>query len=205
MRGARLRGESGAMQYRIHEIAGGVAGERTSSSIRSVRAGSKRENQDARVRIAKSGDGLGPIFPVAIGLALFAPDALAILDKARTANAANDFTVQNFESRPHLYDSKLLRPRAPRPLLCVRECACVAAALQFFQRRHQRFRRRQFGGGPVHRFEPALCRNQPLRARLGFPISLFGSCTSGHTEYYLPCSTPCLPILHFPRLASLLN
>ncbi len=64
VRGRRLIGESGLVQDRIHEFAGGIAGERTSGAVGAVGAGSEAEHQHARVGIAEARDGLSPIFPI---------------------------------------------------------------------------------------------------------------------------------------------
>jgi len=60
-------------------------------------AGSKSEHEHASMRIAEAGNGLAPIFVVAVGAALLARDALSIFHEARTARAGDDFAIQNLE------------------------------------------------------------------------------------------------------------
>ena len=54
---ARLAGQAKRVQDRIHEIPGAVAGKGAASAIGSMGTRGKAEDQDARARIAKAGDG----------------------------------------------------------------------------------------------------------------------------------------------------
>ena len=97
--GRGLVGESGLVQHGIHEVAGSVAGEWASGAIGAVSAGSQSHDQDAGLGIAESGDGLAPVFPVAVGAALLAGDLLAIGNQARTASAGDHVPVENGKPR----------------------------------------------------------------------------------------------------------
>jgi len=87
------------VQHGIHEVAGSVAGEGASGAIGAVSAGSEAHDQDAGQRIAESGNGLAPVFPVAIRTALLAGDLLTIANQARTASAGDHVPVENGKPR----------------------------------------------------------------------------------------------------------
>jgi len=62
-----------------------------------MRARRQPDNQQLRLRVAKSRHRLTPIRPVPIRKALFARNAFAILDKTRALSANNDFLVQQVQ------------------------------------------------------------------------------------------------------------
>src|SRR5208337_1115860 len=95
-RGGQQR-KSGFVQHRVHEVAGGVSGERAAGAIGAVGAGSESEHEDAGMGIAEAGNGLAPVLAVAESAALLAGYALAIFNQPRTAHAGDDFDVQNLE------------------------------------------------------------------------------------------------------------
>ncbi len=95
--GRGLIRKSGFVQHRVHEFAGGVSGERAAGAIGTVGAGSESEHQDAGMGIAEAGNGLAPVFAVAVSAALLAGNALAIRDQTRTARAGDDFRIQDLE------------------------------------------------------------------------------------------------------------
>src|ERR1043166_413513 len=66
-----LRGEARLVQHRIKEVAGAIAGEGAASAGGAVGAGSKPQNQHARLRITEAGHRPGPVVPGEIGAALF--------------------------------------------------------------------------------------------------------------------------------------
>ena len=57
MRGGRLVRESGFVQHRVHEIPGGIAGERPAGAVRAVRTGREAEDEDARFGSPNPGTG----------------------------------------------------------------------------------------------------------------------------------------------------
>src|SRR6266481_2059050 len=94
MRRGCLRGEAGFVQHRIHEVSRAVAGKRTASTVRSMSARRKTEDQHTSIGIAESRDWLGPVVPVEISTALFASDLLAVSDQTRTADTSYDLLIQ---------------------------------------------------------------------------------------------------------------
>lgn len=86
--------EAGAVQCGIQKIAGGIAGEDTPGAIRAVRPRRKSDDDDARVRIAKTRDRSTPVRPLAVRAALLARDAFAVADEARAAVAGGDGRVE---------------------------------------------------------------------------------------------------------------
>jgi hypothetical protein len=107
------------VQHGIHEIAGSVAGERASGAIGAVSAGSESHDQNAGQRIAESGNGLAPVFPVAIGTALLAGDLLAISDQTGAASAGDHVLVENGKPRHWAIRPYRLKRR--------RECGILAS------------------------------------------------------------------------------
>src|SRR5246127_394844 len=108
-----LVGKSSLIEHRIHELAGGVAGEGAAGSVRAVRAGSQSHNQNTRAGIAESRHGLAPVLPVTIGAALLTRDFLAVSDQARATSATDNFAIQNREPR-HLAITSHARGSFPR-------------------------------------------------------------------------------------------
>ncbi|GJQ39577.1 MAG: hypothetical protein JETCAE02_19890 [Anaerolineaceae bacterium] len=63
-----------------------------------MRAGGESHHEDARLRVAESGDGLAPVFFVDIGLALDPRHFLAPSDEAGTETAGSDLLIEGGES-----------------------------------------------------------------------------------------------------------
>jgi hypothetical protein len=59
-----------------------------------VRSGGEADNYQACVRVAKSGHGPSPVFPVAVGAPLDARDAFTIRNESRAFSAIHDFLLQ---------------------------------------------------------------------------------------------------------------
>src|SRR5260221_4027038 len=93
----RLTSEPGFVQDRIHEVAGGVSGERAARAIGTVGAGSQSQSEDASTGIAEAGNGLAPVIAVAVSATLLAGNLLAIRDQTRTARAGDDLGIQHPE------------------------------------------------------------------------------------------------------------
>src|SRR5690242_8058496 len=64
-----------------------------------MRGGSEAKNQELRLSIAESGNGLAPVFPFTIGAALFARDFLAVFHETRALAAGDNLFVQNAKQR----------------------------------------------------------------------------------------------------------
>ena len=86
------------MKRLVEKIAGAVAGEHAAGAIGAVRGGSEAENQEPGARIAKAGNGLAPVFPVAKRETLFARDFFAVAHQARALPALDDLSVELVES-----------------------------------------------------------------------------------------------------------
>src|SRR5580704_18364394 len=85
--GVGLVGESSFIEYREHELAGGVAGKGPSSAVRAMGAGSQAHDEHPRLGIAEAGHGLAPVLVVAICPPLLTGYLLAIGNEARAAHA----------------------------------------------------------------------------------------------------------------------
>src|SRR5277367_1248846 len=92
--GVRLIGETGLMQDGEHKFPRRISGERTPSAIGAVRAGSEPEDENPRIGIAESGDGLSPVLAIAISAAFLASNPFAVFHQPRTAGASDDFGVE---------------------------------------------------------------------------------------------------------------
>src|ERR1700693_3704085 len=77
-RGGGLAGEAGFVEDGIQEAAGDVAGKGTAGAGGTVGAGSESEDKDAGLRVAKTGNRLAPVVPVAVSAPFLAGDLLAI-------------------------------------------------------------------------------------------------------------------------------
>ncbi len=85
------------MEDGIHEVAGAVAGEGAAGAVGSVSAGSEAEDEDASLRVAKAGDGAGPVGLVEVGPAPGFADVSAVVAKAWAALARNDGVMNLLE------------------------------------------------------------------------------------------------------------
>jgi hypothetical protein len=92
----------------VHEIAGAVAGKGPPRSVGSVGAGSEAEDEDAGIGIAEAGNGLGPVFLVAVGLAAGLADTADVGDEAGTTGAVGDVLLDLSEDgKGRLWDRPL--------------------------------------------------------------------------------------------------
>lgn len=89
--------EPRAVEGEKEESARGVARELTACAVRAVRAGGESDHEDARLRVAKPGDGFAPVFLVAIGLAFFARNLFSPSHEARAFAAGDDLFVEGVE------------------------------------------------------------------------------------------------------------
>ena len=97
VRGAGLRGESGAVEERVEEIAGTVAGEGAAGAVGSVSAGGEADEEDAGGGIAEGGNGLAPVLGVAVHAALVLGDSDRMGAQARAEFARDDAGVEGVE------------------------------------------------------------------------------------------------------------
>ena len=88
--GAGFGGEAELVQDGIHEVAGAVAGEGTPGAVGSVSAGGEAEDEDAGARVAKAGNGAGPVGLVDVGAAFGLADAAAVFAQAGAAFTGDD-------------------------------------------------------------------------------------------------------------------
>ena len=95
--GDGLAGEAKLVEHRVHEVAGAVAGEGAAGAVGSVGTGSEAEHEDAGVGVAEAGNGFGPVFLVAVGLAARLANAADVVDKPRTARAGDDVFLHLIE------------------------------------------------------------------------------------------------------------
>ena len=102
--GAGLAGQTELVQYRIHEVAGAVAGERASGAVRSVRARSEAKNEDAGARITETGNGARPVSLVDVSTAFSLSNALAVLAQPRTEIAGDDRFADLLQERGRALD-----------------------------------------------------------------------------------------------------
>ncbi len=182
LRRVGLIGKSRLVQNRIHEFAGGIAGERASGAVRAVGSGREAEHQDTRVGIAEARNRLSPILPIEVGAALLARDSLAIFDQARTAGAGNHFAIQLI--KPGGHSSTLYAGRVPQG----RDAAFVATfAVQGIDLRSEACQQPTF---------VAKAREISTRfnsAEVTFVTSVFGLAgltllsSSLYTQIYSPC------------------
>jgi hypothetical protein len=82
------------MQRWEQKPARSVARELSPCAVGAVRAGGKSHDQHTRLRVAKAGNWLAPIFRILVCLAFDARNFFAPFHKARTLAAFNDFLVE---------------------------------------------------------------------------------------------------------------
>jgi hypothetical protein len=92
-----LRSKTGAVQYAVEPVAGFVAGEHAAGAVRPVSAGGQPENQNARVRVSKAGDGFAPILPFPIGSALDRRYLGAMVAQTGTSLTGDYLCLDNLE------------------------------------------------------------------------------------------------------------
>src|SRR5258706_3443973 len=89
----RDAGESGAMKRRHQKVAGAadaVAGEHAARAIRAMCGRRQSEDEEARERIAESGNGTSPVRLGQIRAAFFACDTLTVRSQPRASLARDD-------------------------------------------------------------------------------------------------------------------
>ena len=87
---AGFRGEAQLVKDGVHEVPGAVAGEGATGAVGSVRTGSEAEDEDARARVAETGNRTRPVIMVLVGAAAGLADAGAVLAQAGTEFAGDD-------------------------------------------------------------------------------------------------------------------
>src|SRR5579864_3361952 len=113
---ARLIGEARAMERLVQKIAGAIAREHAARAIRAVGRGREAENQKPGPRIAKTRNGLAPVFTVAKSEALLTCNFFTIAHQAGTRPAGDDLAVQVRERvQRRLWDAAR---RVRRPPTC---------------------------------------------------------------------------------------
>jgi len=95
--GSGLIGEARFVESCIEKIAGAISGEDSAGAIAAVGGGGESENEELRVRIAETGDGLAPVGPIEEGAAFFLRNFFAVNDEARAFAAGHDFLIENSE------------------------------------------------------------------------------------------------------------
>ena len=90
-----LRGESGAVEYAIKDVARAVAGEHAAGAVGTVRAWREAQDQDAGAWVAERRHGLSPIFPGEVGAPLGAGDAGGVVAQARTETTGHDLGLKD--------------------------------------------------------------------------------------------------------------
>ena len=88
--GVGLGGEAEFVEDGVHEVAGAVAGKGSPRPVGSVGSWGEAQDEDAGVGIAEAGNGLGPIFLIAVGFAAGLADAADVSDEASAAGAGGD-------------------------------------------------------------------------------------------------------------------
>ena len=96
------------VQNRVHKISRTIACKRTPGSIRSMRARSQPENQDAGPRIAEARNGPTPIRLIQICTALCLRNALAILSQSRASFAIHNCVVSLLQGGRKLIEGRFL-------------------------------------------------------------------------------------------------
>ena len=94
--------KAGAIERRHQEVAGpagAVAGEDAARAVGAVRSRREADDEDARVRIAETGNRTRPVRLVTIGPPFFAADLLAVLAQPRAALARNDRVANGYQTR----------------------------------------------------------------------------------------------------------
>src|SRR5215510_14915417 len=96
-----LISKSSLVKRRVQEVAGTVAGEHASGSIRTVRARRQAQQEQLGVPVAKSRNPPTPVSPAAVGPPFFACHLFPMRDQAR-AFAAGDNLFRQYQERRRL-------------------------------------------------------------------------------------------------------
>jgi hypothetical protein len=89
-----LVGKTGFPQRPIEKLTGAIARKHAAGSIRAVRSGGKTHNEEARVRIPKTGYRPAPIGLATVGAPLDPADLFAVSHQAGAAETVDDFVIQ---------------------------------------------------------------------------------------------------------------
>ena len=117
---AGFAGKAEFVQDRVHEVAGAVAGEGAAGSVSSVGAGGEAEDEDSGARVAKAGNGTGPVGLVLVGAAFGFGDAAAVVAKPDAALTGDDGAVNLLERNLLVNLLEELRRN-----LCAGGCHCI--------------------------------------------------------------------------------
>src|SRR5690242_14136233 len=90
-----LAGKPGFEEGSKQKVSRAVAGEHSSCTIGTVRAGCEPENQQLGGWIAKTGNRLAPVFLVTVRAAFFSGDLTAIPDEAWASLTSDDFLLED--------------------------------------------------------------------------------------------------------------
>jgi hypothetical protein len=85
------------MERRPQEVAAGIAGEDAPGPVAAVGGRGEAQDQNPRVRVAKSGEGPRPVLLAREASRGLARGLLAPLDEPRTTPAADNLTLQDSE------------------------------------------------------------------------------------------------------------
>ena len=87
-------GETGFPKRPVEKLTGAIARKHTAGSIRAVRSGSETHNEEACIRVPKTGYRPAPIGFAAVGAPLDPADLFAVSHKAGAAETVDDFVIQ---------------------------------------------------------------------------------------------------------------
>jgi len=90
----RLAGKASAMQGRVQKIAGGIAGEHAPGAVGTMGARGQANNEQAGLRVTKTGDGTPPVIPIAVGFAFEARHFLTPFCETRAKAAVGKRSIQ---------------------------------------------------------------------------------------------------------------
>ena len=106
--GGGLAGEAEFVEDGVHKVSGAVTGKWAAGPVGAVGPGSEAEDEDAGLGITEAGNGFGPVFLVAEGLAAGFTDTADVGDKARAAGAICNALLQRIEDGEGMFDDKPL-------------------------------------------------------------------------------------------------
>ncbi len=88
--GAWFGGEAKLVENRIHEVAGAIAGERTTGTVGSVSTGSEAKDEDRGALVSKTRYGTGPIDLILVGTTACLGETAAVLAEAGASLTGDD-------------------------------------------------------------------------------------------------------------------
>jgi len=116
------------MKRAVEKVAGAIAGEHATGSIRAVRAGREAENDELRLRIAEAADGPSPILFVAIRATFRQRDRFAMRDEPRALWQSGLMTLDGLAKPALARFSALAKPLDARnQILTVKAGNCQIA------------------------------------------------------------------------------